>query len=157
MDRDRLAALYERFGPVVFRRARAILRDEQDARDAMQDVFTAALSASLPEDDTGALRWFYRATTNRCLSVLRRQRVRRRALPELPAPSAGRGEAGEVDRQTAAALLARFDRRTQEIVVYYVLDGMSMEEVAVQTGLSRKTVGKRLERFRRDARKILAR
>ena len=36
-------AAYRRYGPMVLRRCRQMLRDEQQATDAMQDVFVQLL------------------------------------------------------------------------------------------------------------------
>jgi hypothetical protein len=40
---DNFRELYERFGPMVLRRCRYLLRDEDTALDAMQDVFVRVL------------------------------------------------------------------------------------------------------------------
>ena len=39
MDAATIDELYRRYGPVVLRRARAILGDEEMARDVLQEVF----------------------------------------------------------------------------------------------------------------------
>ena len=120
----------------------------------MQDVFAKALRA-VPDGDEAALRWLYRVTTNQCISMLRRRRVRDAAAALLPRPAPASGD--PVDRHLAAALLERCDRRTREVVVYYYIDGMTVDEVAEIAGLSRKTVGKRLASFRERARRWLER
>lgn len=158
IDRDTLADLYTRYGPAVFRRARVILRDEDEARDAMQEVFTRVLEKHATfRAEAPLLAWMYRITTNLCLNRLRQ----RRAHPVVEDPAAvdalARGdEATHVDGATVAALLDRTDALTQQIAVYYYVDEMTMDEVAEMVGYSRKTVGKKLERFRHRARALLA-
>jgi RNA polymerase sigma-70 factor (ECF subfamily) len=66
------------------------------------------------------------------------------------------GRAGDnVDRRTVVEILGRMDDVTQQIAVYYYLDDMSMEEVAETVGCSRKTVGKKLDHFKKRARLML--
>lgn len=73
-DRHELERLYQRYGASVLRRARRILGDDQAARDVCHDVFLEILRAPswLP---VSPLAWLYVATTNRCLNVLRSDRV----------------------------------------------------------------------------------
>lgn len=102
------------------------------------------------------LRWMYRITTNLCLNRLRQRRAHPVvADPELVSALVELRTADGVDRRTVLQLLDRHDEVTQQIVVYYYLDDMSMEEVAETVGLSRKTVGKKLEQFREKARVML--
>ena len=61
----------------------------------------------------------------------------------------------ETDRQAVLQVLGRMDPTTQALAVHHYVDGMKMEEVAELVGLSRKTVGKKLEAFRVKARRIL--
>ncbi|HUB05583.1 MAG TPA: sigma-70 family RNA polymerase sigma factor, partial [Myxococcales bacterium] len=75
-DPGLLAELYEKHAPAVFARCRYLLRDEEAAADALQDVFVRILRA-LPElraaqSPTG---WILRVTTNHCLNELRGRRA----------------------------------------------------------------------------------
>lgn len=149
-----LESLYDNFGPMVLRRARAMLCDEPAAWDAAHEVFLKVLAA-LPQfrQESSPVTWLYRATTNHCLNLLR-ERARR-----------GEGELGELgedagdahhprheERLTLLAVLSRVAPELREIAVYYYLDQMSQEEIASLTGLSRRTVGNRLVAFHEAAR-----
>ena len=93
--------------------------------------------------------WIYRMTTNLCLNRLRegRRRSARELRPEAsswlgwaPADPYERFEA----RATLQEILHRLDGLAQQVFVYRFLDGMNQEEIALATGKSRRTVGKRL-------------
>src|SRR4051812_40798002 len=81
-----LGELYLRYAPLVFRRARRLLADEQAARDATQEVFMRMLDAFPPPGGgPPPVAWLYRVTTNHCLNVLRDGK-RRQALIGQAAP-----------------------------------------------------------------------
>src|SRR5438874_384381 len=62
-------ALYGLYGPMVLRRARAMLGDDHAAHDAAQEIFERALRAwSEFRADASPVTWLYRATTNHCLN-----------------------------------------------------------------------------------------
>lgn len=140
--------------PVVYRRARTILGNDEEARDAMQEAFLR-LARSNPTPPL--LPWMYRVTTNLCLNQIRR----RKSHPVALDPDAvrklvdGVDDPERVSAQTVRALIAACDPLTQAIVVHLYFDGMSMEETASLVGRSRKTVGKRLARFKQRARDSL--
>jgi len=69
---DRIAELYRTWGPAIYRRCLRLLRDQEAARDATQEVFRKALSSpeKLADPDT-ALPFIYRVATNHCLNERR--------------------------------------------------------------------------------------
>lgn len=149
MDRNDVERLYRTYGPSVYRRARAILGEEQAARDAMQEVFIRALKAGEAfRGDASPTTWLYRVTTNHCLNLLRDAKRRAELLREhLPAGEAAR-DPGMEGRMTVAQVLARVPEELREVAVYYYVDQMSHDEIAALIGVSRRTVGNRLEAFR---------
>lgn len=135
---------------MVLRRCRRLLRDEAQAHDAMQDVFVQVVlhHARMRHDAPSSL--LYRIATNTCLNRLRslkRQGEHSEALLDRIA-SADRGE----ERSIAGQLLARiFDNEqtsTGTIAVMHLLDGMTLDEVAQEVGLSVSGVRKRLRNLR---------
>lgn len=152
-----LTGLYEQYGPIVYRRALALLSDRDEAKDAMQEVFVRVVEQHETfRGEAPVLHWIYRITTNQCLNRLRQQR----AHPVVSDPEAvdrlASGAGPDLaDRAVVVDLLRSADPLTQQIAVHYYLDEMSMEEVAQHVGRSRKTVGKKLERFRKRARAVV--
>ncbi len=69
-------SLYTRYGPMVLRRCRAMLRQEDEAADAMQDVFVRLLVERSRLDPKACSSLLYRVATNVCLNRLRSRRRR---------------------------------------------------------------------------------
>jgi RNA polymerase sigma-70 factor (ECF subfamily) len=146
--RDVIERLYRSHGGVVLRRARALLGDESDAQEALQEIFSQLLRepASL-ERVSSVVGWLYRATTHHCLNLLRGRRTGARLLGEVVGPEAPRSVAPSADAAAELRdLLSRLPAEQAAAVVYHHLDGMSHEEVAEQLGCSRRKVGYLLER-----------
>ena len=75
IDRGELEALYRSYGALVKRRARGILGDEQEAQDAMQEVFVRVIAAMGEfRGQSQPSTWLYRITTNLCLNRIRDSR-----------------------------------------------------------------------------------
>jgi RNA polymerase sigma-70 factor (ECF subfamily) len=144
--------LYRVYGPLVLRRARALLGEEQAARDAAHDVFVKVLGAfSEFRNEASPVTWLYRATTNHCLNMLR-AKLRRPEVQRDDHDALASESISVADRMTLTTVLARVPEHLREIAVYYYLDQMSHEEIAGLTGLSRRTVGNRLVEFHTAAR-----
>ena len=144
--------LYRKYGPSVLRRARALLGDEQAARDAMQEVFVRALKSKVKfHEGVSPMTWLYRVTTNYCLNALRNQGRRLRVLSSQPAAETTE-RAGAEDLIAVKELLARVPDELAQIAVYYFVDHMKQEEIAEIVGVSRRTIGNRLEEFKKLAR-----
>lgn len=158
IDRDALAELYRLHGAAVYRRARALLRDDEEARDVMQETFARLLANHRRlRGEAPVLHWLYRVSTNLSLKRLRKQKTH----PIAPDPTAleriaSGSEAQQVDRLAVVALLAQLRPAARAIAVYYYLDRMTMAEIGEVTGQSRKTVGRHLARIQTRARALLS-
>ncbi|WAS93295.1 RNA polymerase sigma factor [Nannocystis punicea] len=142
---------YKRHGPMVLRRCRSLLRDEQQAVDAMHDVFVQLLVHRERLVDKGACSLLWRIATNVCLNKIR-SRKRRPEDPqsELLAQLAAHDDAESrgVARVVLDRLFAREPVSTGTMAVMHLVDGMTLEEVAESVGLSVSGVRKRLRTLR---------
>jgi RNA polymerase sigma-70 factor, ECF subfamily len=148
-------ALYRKYGPMVLRRCRSLLRDEEKARDAMQDSFVRLLRAKDSLTDEAPSSMLYCIATNVCLNVLRSEKAR-------PA-SAGDGlldsiagyddvEALGQARILAEGIFAGEEASTRTMAVLHYVDGLTLEETAERVGLSVSGLRKRLRGLRERSR-----
>ena len=145
---------YERYGPMVLRRCRALLRDEASAQDAMQDVFVALLRNHERLSDEAPAALLLRVATNTCLNRLRAQRYRADDPDEerlLRIASTAQTDGRSLARDLLAKLFRADDplaASSQTIAVMHLMDGMTLEEVAQNAGMSVSGVRKRLRSVR---------
>lgn len=151
--------LYTRYGPMVLRRCRGLLRSEAEAVDAMHDVFVQLLRRKDRLDPTASASLLYRVATNVCLNRIR-SRTRRREDPEedlvwriAAASSADRALEA---RALLDRLLEREPTSSGTIAVLHLCDGLTLEEVASEVGMSVSGVRKRLRRLQERLRELEA-
>jgi len=142
-----LDRLYREQGPAVLRRARQILRDEDEARDALQEIFLSLADDQAFTQRGGTTAWFYVRTTHFCLNRLRdstnRARLRLERAERMPTTTPARGEAIVLARD----LLAQLPTDVCEAAIYYYCDEMTHDEIAALMGCSRRHIGHLLERL----------
>lgn len=142
---------YARYGRALLRKAERILGRREDAQDVVHALFVDLLArgAEAPAPD---LPYLYRAVTNRCLTFLRDEKNRARLLEANDEPLRGPVRTRCDDHVVGVDLLVKLSREldetTLEILTYRFFDDMTQEEIASVTGLSRKTVGKKLDDVR---------
>ena len=151
-----LQELYEKYAAAVYGRCRYLLKDDAEARDALQDVFVRALKA-LPEFRAAASpsTWILRIATYHCLNLLRARRARWR--DEIKALQAGKRQETEPPdrRELVRVLLAAAPEEAQEVAVLYYVDELTQAEIAQELKRSLPTVRKRLQEFLACARAAL--
>jgi RNA polymerase sigma-70 factor (ECF subfamily) len=158
---DAIQRLYRTHAFAVQRRCRQLLGDEDEARDAMHEVFLRLLEEpGRFQGRSSPATFLFAVATHRCLTRLRDRRARGAGWQESVARSMVEGRPGAADaadaaeaRQLAAAILAEADPETATMALYHFVDGLSQGEVASLVGRSRVTVNQRLQRFRADARR----
>lgn len=142
---------YCTYGPMVLRRCRKLLGEEQAARDAMHDVFVQVLSRADELTDQAPSSLLFRIATNVCLNRIRSRRRRPEdGDPELLVQIAERTDpAGRSAARAALDALFRHEPDdTAVIAVLHLHDRMTLEEVAAEVGMSVSGVRKRLHKLR---------
>jgi RNA polymerase sigma-70 factor (ECF subfamily) len=142
-------AAYRAYGPALVRKAERILRSREDATDVVHALFVDLIPKWNRDVD---LPYLYKAVTNRCLNLLRDRGTRARLLEREQTVAAPVGRVRLDDEVVGLGLIAaladRLDRAHLEVLVARFVDDMTQEEIADHLGVSRKTIGKRLDRIR---------
>jgi RNA polymerase sigma-70 factor (ECF subfamily) len=150
-----VAALSDRYGPMVLRRCRRLLRDEDEALDACQDVFVRVIERRHRLDGRYPSSLLYTMATHVCLNRIRDRARGGRSLAydvddeRLEAIACAEVPGAESEaRMLLDWLFGRHPPSSRTIAVLHHVDGLTLEQVAVETGLSVSGVRKRLRRLR---------
>jgi RNA polymerase sigma factor (sigma-70 family) len=141
-----IRALYTRYGYLLQRRARVILRDPELAADAVQEAFLKAFRAQASLQDVEApLAWLYRVLDRTCLDMLRRRKLQPSALSDAhPESASAHPELQLNERDFALKMLKNVDEASQQLALMAFVDGMSQQQIGDELGLSRVTINKRI-------------
>lgn len=149
----------ERYRGALLRKATRVLRNPDDAVDIVQGLFADLLASNTRDTTIYDLPYLYRAVTNRCLSFLRDEKNRARLLalsePEDFIASRRPDPSDVLSHRTLYQLCEDLDGEAMEVLIYYFIDELSQDEIASLVGLSRKTVGARIESIRTAAARAL--
>jgi RNA polymerase sigma factor (sigma-70 family) len=131
-DERAFAAIYKRHHQELYRYCRAILRDPDDAQDALQATMVKALRALPGEEREIALKpWLFRIAHNEAISIARARRNPAALDPEAPDPLAG-PELEAATRERLRQLVRDLDQlpeRQRGSLVMRELSGLSFEEI----------------------------
>ena len=151
-----LAELYEKHAAAVYGRCRYLLKDDAEAKDALQDVFVKVMQAL--QEFRGAASpttWILRIATHHCLNLLRaRKALWREQLRVVQAERRQETESPD-RRELVRVLLSAAPEEAQEVAVLYFVDELTQAEIAQELGRSLPTVRKRLREFLACAREAL--
>jgi RNA polymerase sigma-70 factor (ECF subfamily) len=130
-----------------------MLRSREDAIDVVHALFTDLIAREGPRWNSSVdLPYLYRAVTNRCCNLVRDRGTRARLLERESAAAAPVGRVRLDDEVVGVALLAaladQLDEAHMQVLVARFVDDMTQDEIADHLGVSRKTIGKRLDRIR---------
>jgi len=138
---------YKRYGPMVLRRCRQLLNDEEKARDATQEVFTKVLLNQKRLKNQYPSSLLYRIATNTCLNIIRADRSSQFIDDEDLLTNIAMYDETEnklIMDNLLDHIFKREKKSTREIAVLHFVDGMTLKEVADRVGLSLSGVRKRL-------------
>ncbi len=150
MDID-VEEIYRKYGPMVLRRCRYLLKNEQKALDAMQDTFVNVLRHRKRLHTAALSSLLYRIATNVCLNILRSEKRRPFALDQdILQEIACADEPAEqiLYRDILNSIFRREKPSTREIAVLHYVDGLTLEQVSKEVRLSVSGVRKRLRQLK---------
>ena len=139
--------IYRQYGPMVHRRCRRILGNEEEAADAMHDVFVQLVRREGSLDLSRPSSLLYTMATNVSLNKLRSRRRKPETRDEgllASIAAADDLEDSTSQRSLLAQLFKREEPSTKVMAVLHYVDKMTLEEVASAVGLSVSGVRKRL-------------
>ena len=147
--------LYKRFGPMVYRRCKALLKDEEEATDLMHDVFVELIRRYDLDSLEHPSSLLYTIATTRSLNKLRsKKRKPEHALDETLLSIAHLDD-DIVERIDRGSLIERIFAKetpsTRLIATLHFVDRMTLDEVASHVGLSVSGVRKRLRLLKERA------
>jgi RNA polymerase sigma-70 factor (ECF subfamily) len=163
-------AVMRRYNQRLFRLARATLRDDAEAEDALQDAYLAAFRGlDRFRGDASLGTWLSRLVLNECLGRKRRTARRERIAPAIRAEAQEIDRMATDDRDTPEVLATRdqvrvlLERKLDElpddyrtVFVLRSVEEMTVEETAECLGLPEATVRSRHFRARHLLREALA-
>jgi RNA polymerase sigma-70 factor (ECF subfamily) len=139
-DQDALRYLYLRFADNVYGYARSIVRDEHEAEDVTQQVFTRLMSSieRYEQRSVPFSSWLLRITHNMAIDHIRR----RRAVPceDTFAVDEGQEERGADLSLVLRDALAELPEDQREVVVLRHVAGWSPGEIAEHLGKSEDSI-----------------
>ena len=142
--------VYQRYGALLARRCRLLLRDAAQADDAVQELIAVLLRRG---DGLRAAespyRWLCRAADRACIDLLRRGRHLRAAVDIDGLDPVG--VAPGIDPEARCAVvesLATLDEAQQSLAIMLFVDGLTQGEAAEELGVSRVTINKRAQELR---------
>lgn len=166
------SVLMRRYNQQLYRLARAIVRDDAEAEDALQEAYMSAYrSLSQFRGDSSLSTWLSRLVINECLKRMRRRERRQNVIPMVPSPAdeelerVACDESGAPDESADRAqmhrlLERRIDALPESFRAVFVLRSvqeLTVEETAECLGIPAETVRSRHFRARGLLREALAR
>lgn len=129
---------------------RSRITDRAAAEDIVHGAYARAVARGVPEDPSGAVRWFYRVLLNAVTDFHRRQAAQVRGLERFrqDAPKAAPGESRRLCgcvRRALEALPPRYRTILQRVEV----EGASVALAAAEVGITSGNGSVRLHRARR--------
>jgi RNA polymerase sigma-70 factor, ECF subfamily len=168
-DREQFTALIRQYNRRLYRLARATLRDDAEAEDALQDAYLSAYHGIQDfRGDAAISTWLSRLVLNECLGRIRRSNRRSKVVPLVSSNDevglvaeepAGRPERIVARAQMRGLLEQKLDELPEAFRVVFVLrsvEELSVEETAEVLGVPAATVRTRYFRARGLLREALA-
>jgi RNA polymerase sigma-70 factor (ECF subfamily) len=138
-DRDAWCSLYVQYANSVYTYVRSILRDDSEAEDVTQHVFTKLMTAVVKYDDRGIpfAAWLLRLARNVAIDHLRANRL----TPTDHLADRDTGIGADLDRaQVVRIALAALPEEQRQVVILRHVVGLTPAEIAARLGRTESSI-----------------
>ena len=150
-SRDAFAEIYRRYWSLMYMHALKMLRDGDDTRDVLQDVFTCLwLNRETIDHNSNLAGYLYTCTKNKVLDLIARQRVRANYLDSLASfieANSNRIIDNISEKELAQALeieIQQLPAKMRQIFEMRIYKHLTYKEIAAELSISDKTVKKQI-------------
>lgn len=154
-DKDAYRLLVKRYLDKIWRLGMSILQNEQEAEDAVQDVFMSlwqSLDKWDPEGKAKFSTWIYRVAFNKCIDI---KRARKKTVPEEKVPEESTHDdaydhllQNEISNKITKLLQELPDTQRIAMLLYYY-EELSVNEISVKLDSTEQSVRSLLKRGRK--------
>lgn len=156
--------LVKRYRILFLRKAKYILKNDEDAEDIVQDAFVKIyLNASKFHFVEGATfkSWGYRILVNSCFTKYSKKKKEMQFMMELDSelletiPDHGDLEVEKkLDLDYLLSLISKLPTKLAEVLKKHIIEGKSQQKVAIETGLSDVAVRARIHRAKQKIKEM---
>ncbi len=148
---DDFDSLYRQYGPMVLRRCRFLLKNEEKALDAMQDVFIRLIERK-EKLSSICSSYLYTIATNVCLNKIRSDSYRNGPEFDVIAEIVEDQRSSSIEEKIENSIIldcifSERDSRDREIAILHYVDGYTLEETAAKLKMSVSGIRKRLNKL----------
>ncbi|MFM7839237.1 MAG: RNA polymerase sigma factor [Chitinophagaceae bacterium] len=155
--------MLQRYSALLFGVCLHYVKNEEDARDLVQQVFVKVIGELPKYRVTYFKAWLYQIARNECLMKLRNQKGKIPAVLQEEELNAGEETEAEDNRQEKERQLLLLEESLEELnaeqkqcLSLFYLEQLSYQEIAEATGLSLLQVKSHLQNGRRNLKLLLA-
>ena len=155
LSMDDFDNLYRKYGPMVLRRCRFILKNEEKALDAMQDTFVRLIERKEKISNVCS-SLLYTMATNICLNKIRSDKLRNGpefdVIAEIVEDSASSEGTEKIETSILLdCIFSERDTKDRQIAILHYVDGYTLEETSKKMKMSVSGIRKRLEKLKEYA------
>jgi len=155
LSMDDFDNLYRQYGPMVLRRCRFLLKNEEKALDAMQDVFVRLIERK-EKISKFCSSLLYTMATNICLNKIRADKLRNGPEFDVIAEIIEDTASAEGENMVETSILldcifSERDSKDRQIAILHYVDGYTLEETSQKLKMSVSGIRKRLEKLKEYA------
>jgi len=152
---EQIEKYYKKYGSMVYKRCMEILKNEDRALDAMQDVFARLMTNK--NRITFPSTYLYRASTNVCLNVLRKEKNNDASDIDSFMYRIASDEDLEgtfIVKEKLAGIFQGEKKSTRVIAFMRYIDKMNLSDIADEMEMSVSGIKKRLRKIREKCREM---
>ena len=156
-SKQRFERLFKDSYPHMYRMAFSMVEDADDAKDAVNQVFTQMWKGKPDVSDSQVRGYLLAATRNQCLHILRQRELRRQMEEELQreAEESSNDEREELMRELQQVIDDNLTEQDRRVLQLHYDEEMTYQETASVLGINASAVNKHITRSLDKIRKTL--